>query len=77
MATAHILLKRKLKGIGSLDVFLGILARTKLSGIEKQILEYLYIEEKPMGWIADTLGFSEKTIREKHATALKKILCVL
>lgn len=75
--TLHTITKHKLKIHGSLEEFFHLLDKTKLTSIERQIIEYYYIEEKNIGWIADNLGYHYDTIKRKHKSALAKISQVI
>lgn len=71
--TDHVLTKRKLKDIPDIKSFSDLIDAVKISDEDKEILRYIYLQEKNINWIADTLGFSPNTIKRKHAFALKKL----
>lgn len=73
----HIETKHKLKEIPLVDEFERILDACTLSEINKQILRMYYIQEKDFGYIADELGFSIDTVKQRHRKALKKISNVI
>lgn len=54
-----------------------ILDACTLSEINKQILRMYYIQEKDFGYIADELGFSIDTVKQRHRKSLKKISNVI
>lgn len=69
----HIETKHRLKEIPLIEEFEGILNACTLSDTDKNILRMHYIQEKDFGYIADTLGFSIDTVKQRHRKALKKI----
>ena len=69
----HIETRRKLKSIPLTAAFENILDLCTLSETDKEILRLHYIEDKDFRYIGDTLGFSEKSIKERHREALRKI----
>lgn len=75
--TLHTQTKHRLRKHGNLDEFYQLINKTKLSSVERQIIEYYYIEEKNIGWIADELGYHYDTIKRKHKSALAKISQVI
>jgi DNA-directed RNA polymerase specialized sigma subunit len=75
--TLHTITKHKLKIHGCLAEFYQLLDKTKLTSMERQIIEYYYVKDKNMGWIADELGYHYDTIKRKHKAALMKISQVI
>lgn len=69
----HIETRRKLKEIPLTATFENVLELCTLSEMDKQILRLHYIEEKDFRYIGDVLGYSEKSIKERHREALRKI----
>jgi DNA-directed RNA polymerase specialized sigma subunit len=48
-----------------------------LSEQDKTIIKLHYIQSKDFGYIADIMGFCEKTVKERHKNALKKLSKVI
>jgi DNA-directed RNA polymerase specialized sigma subunit len=69
--TEHIRIKHKLENISRVSEFENILADCKISDEDKEILRLIYVKRKTVGYIADTLGYSENTVKRKHDNALK------
>ena len=44
---------------------------------EKEMLKLYYLDNKPINFIADELGYSEAGIKKMHKRALKKIESLL
>lgn len=65
--------RKKLKQISSVKDFESLIEQTMLSEEEKKILRMHYKEQQTLGFIADTLGMSEITIKKKHKKILLKI----
>lgn len=65
--------RKKLKQIHSVKDFENLIEQTMLSEEEKKILRMHYKEQQTLGFIADTLGMSEITIKKKHKKILLKI----
>lgn len=71
--TSHIATCRKLRDVPLVADFEAILDKCTLSDIDKQILRMHYIQRYDFRLIGDTLGYSERTIKARHKSALKKI----
>ncbi len=71
--TDHIKTRHKIKAIDKISTFEALLNECVLSDTDKEILRLHYIQEKDFCYIADTLGFSEVTIKQRHRKALKKL----
>lgn len=50
-----------------------VLDTIPLSNIDRSIMELRYIKRHDLNYIADTLGFSESTIRRRHRNILKRL----
>ena len=48
-----------------------------LSDKEKRIARLIYVEKKPLGFVADATGYAESTIRLKHRQILARISDIL
>lgn len=73
----HIETRKKLKGIASVSSFTSLINSVTLSQTDKQILVLHYLDDKDFAYIADTLGFSESTIKKRHRKILAKLSKVL
>lgn len=69
----HIETRRKLQAVPLVSEFEAILNLCTLSDEDKNILRMHYIQKKDFRYIADTMGYSEKTIKQRHKDALRKI----
>lgn len=69
----HIETRRKLQDVALVADFEHILSLCTLSEEDKEILRMHYIQHKDFRLIGDTLGYAEKTIKERHKAALRKI----
>ncbi len=69
----HIDTRRRLKSIPLISDFNALLNLCTLSEEDKEILRLHYIQEKDFRYIGDRLGYSERTIKERHREALRKI----
>lgn len=65
--------RKRLKQIHSVKDFENLIEQTMLSEEEKKILRMHYKEQQTLGFIADTLGMSEITIKKKHKKILLKL----
>ena len=73
----HIETRRALKEIPLVSEFDAVLARCTLNDEDKAILRMHYVQRKDFRYIGDSLGFSERTIKERHRESLRKISHVL
>ena len=69
----HIETRRKLQEVPLVSEFEAILNLCTLSDEDKNILRMHYIQKKDFRYIADSLGYSEKTIKQRHKDAQRKI----
>lgn len=69
----HIETRRKLRDIPLVEDFEDILSRCMISDEDKEILRMHYIHGKDFRLIGDTLGYTERAIKARHKSALKKI----
>lgn len=70
--STHIETRKRLREISSRDEFNALLDSRVLSDEERRILELHYLKRKPLGYIADELGFSERTVKRYHHNALMR-----
>lgn len=62
-----------LNKITTLDEFMDLLDRITMCATGKQIILLHYVGREDLLQIADTLGFSEQTVKRHHKHALQKI----
>lgn len=65
--------RRRLKAMSRKQDFENLLDNSTLSDEDKEIMRLIYLKSKPLGFIADMLGYSETTIKRRHKNALKKL----
>lgn len=65
--------KHRLRNLASISDFEELLNAVMLSEDERNILRFIYVEQKSLSYIADELGMAEVTVKRKHSKALKKI----
>lgn len=75
--SAHTDTRKKLKQIPKVSTFCELLDSCTLSDEDKLITKLHYIQNKNLGYIADTLGYSESAIKKKHSKILKKLSKIL
>ena len=73
MPTEYIKIKRKVKDIPDIRSFNGLLEASTLSDLDKEIIRMYYIQERDFSYIADALGYNQKTIEIRHKKALMKL----
>ena len=73
MNKENALTRKKLKQINSVEDFERLLNNLMASEEDKKIIEMHYKQGKPLGYIADVLGMSESSIKNKHRKLLIKI----
>lgn len=69
----HINTRRKLQEIPLVSDFEQVLDQCTLSDEDKEIIRLHYIQRKDFRWIGDRLGYAERTIKDRHRVALRKI----
>lgn len=69
----HIQTRKQLQQIPDILTFNDLLNRSTLSNEDKQILSLHYLDDKDFRYVADLLGYSESTIKKRHAKALEKL----
>ena len=67
--TDHVRMKHKIRRLKE-EEFRALLEASLLTPKEKEIMLKIYVEHKPLGYIADDLGYSESTVRLKHRQAI-------
>ena len=73
MPTEYIKIKRKVKEIPDIRSFNGLLEASTLSDLDKEIIRMYYLQERDFAYIADSLGYNQKTIETRHKKALIKL----
>lgn len=70
--TDHVLTRRKLcdLDVAALNTLLDSIP---LSSTDRTIMELRYIKRHDLNFIADTLGFSESTIRRRHRDIVRRL----
>lgn len=67
------LAKMYLQGIATKSEFMSLLNILKISSEERYLLEEVYLNNKPLGYVADKLGYSLQTIKRMHKFSLEKV----
>lgn len=73
MPTEYIKIKHRVKDIPDIRSFNSLLEASTLSDLDKEILRMHYLQERDFGYIADMLGYNQKTIESRHRKALIKL----
>lgn len=73
----HIETRRKIKEIPLASDFESLIQRCNISEKDRQIMRMHYLMEKDFRYIGDTLGYSESTIKKRHAKVLSKLNKIL
>ena len=71
--SAHTQTRQKLKSIPKVSTLVELLDSCTLTEEDKEIIKLHYIQGKNLGFIADTLGYSESAIKKKHKKILSKL----
>lgn len=71
--TDHMRVKAYLQSIGKTSELRAILESYILSDEDRLIMEMLYIERKPMDYVADVLGFSVSCVKKRHHRILSRM----
>ena len=77
MPSEHIEHKHKAQSVSRRSDLLAAISEANLDEVDQKILTLHYVQGKPFGYIADTLGYSERQIVRRHKTALTKIIAIL
>ncbi len=73
MSTQHIETRRQLRDKPLVADFESVMARCMISDEDKEMLRLHYIHGKDFRWIGDHLGYTERAIKARHKSALRKI----
>lgn len=71
--STHTDTRKRLKKIELVSDFEAVLSLCTLSDEDKDILRMHYIQQKDFRYIGDMLGFAERTIKDRHKEAIRKI----
>ena len=69
--------RRKLRDIDLAEDFERLLGQSTLSVTDKRLLRIHYLEQKYFRFIGDALGYSEKTMQQRHKAALRTLSAAL
>ncbi len=75
--STHVETRKKLKSIPKVSTLVDLLDSCTLTDEDKEIIKMHYIQGKNLGYIADTLGYSESAIKKKHKKILSKLNKIL
>jgi len=73
LASDYIKIKHRVKNIPDIRSFNGLLEASTLSDLDKEIIRMHYLQERSFSYIADVLGYNQKTIEARHKKALIKL----
>lgn len=71
--STHVETRKKLKSIPKVSTLVELLDSCTLTDEDKEIIKLHYVQGKNLGYIADTLGYSESAIKKKHKKILSKL----
>lgn len=77
VSSAHIETRRKLQSVPLVSGFEQILESVTISDEDKEILRRHYLKGQDFRLIGDAMGYSERTIKARHKSALRKISSAL
>lgn len=69
----HIEVRRRLRNIASVAEFERLLNSRMITETDKKILRMHYVEGKPLGYIADIIGYSKDQIKKRHRYILRRL----
>lgn len=70
--TEHIRRKHILEGMSRTEIE-KLLDETVLSEEERELMTLLYLKRKPLGYVADIMGFSESGTKKMHQRIIKRM----
>lgn len=73
MSSEHIQTRHKLQEVCDVSSFEDLLNSCILTDDERELMNLHYLKGKDFRYIADSLGFSESTIKRKHRKILGKV----
>ncbi len=65
--------RRQVTDMEDIEEYHRLMARVKLTPIERQVCDLKYLEGQNLAFIGDKLGYSESGIKSIHKRALRKI----
>jgi DNA-directed RNA polymerase specialized sigma subunit len=71
--TEHIKTRNKIKAISKIKTFNDLMDAIIISDEDRKIMELHYLQEKDFNYIADIMGYSEITVKKRHAKIIKRI----
>lgn len=77
MGSKNIETKHKIKSINRKVDFYNLLEESMLNEKEKRFMILFYVENKPLNYIADELGYTIQGVSKMHSRILKKIESLL
>lgn len=69
----HIEIRKRLRNITSVAEFEKLLNSRMITDTDKKILEMHYIDNKPLSYIGDMLGYSESYVKKRHRYILRRL----
>lgn len=69
----HIEIRKRLRNITSVAEFEKLLNSRMITDIDKKILKMHYIDNKPLSYIGDMLGYSESYVKKRHRYILRRL----
>lgn len=70
--TEHINRKHTLMSMTKAEL-IALLDQIVLSEDERRVMELIYLKRKPLGYVADIMGYSESGIKKIHCRIIKRI----
>ena len=71
--TEHIQARKRLQSVATVTELKAIFDECAISDEDREMLKLIYVCHKSFGYIADTLGYSEETIKMRHKKCLEKV----
>lgn len=69
----HIEIRKRLRNITSVAEFEKLLNSRMITDIDKKILKMHYVDNKPLSYIGDMLGYSESYVKKRHRYILRRL----
>lgn len=69
----HIEIRKRLRNITSVAEFEKLLNSRMITDTDKKILKMHYIDNKPLSYIGDMLGYSESYVKKRHRYILRRL----
>lgn len=71
--TKHMETKKRLREISSISELSRLIDDCVLSDNNRKIARMIYLEDKPLGYIADVLGYSESCVKKRHVKIVERL----